>query len=85
MDVIKRWFLKRLVWGVALFEFHSISPTDVKPNCGAYGGLVGERVGGGMTFPHCILGGVHHLGVGDTDLDLDWDIDLDYFSPSGLI
>ena len=67
--MIKRWFLKRLVCGVALFEFHSISPTDVKPNCGAYGGLVGERVGGGMTFPHYILGGVHHLGVGDTDLD----------------
>lgn len=28
-----------------------------------------------MTFPLCILDGVHHLGVGDTDLDLD----LDYF------
>lgn len=30
-----------------------------------------------MTFPLCILDGVHHLGVGDTDLDLD--LDLDYF------
>ena len=26
-----------------------------------------------MTFPLCILDGVHHLGVGDTDLDLDFD------------
>ena len=28
-----------------------------------------------MTFPLCILDGVHHLGVGDADLDLD----LDFF------
>lgn len=62
MDVIKRWFLKRLVWGVALFEFHSISPTDVKPNCGAYGGLVGERVGGGMTFSSLHFGWGPPLG-----------------------
>lgn len=30
-----------------------------------------------MTFPLCILDGVHHLGVGDADLDLD--LDLDFF------
>lgn len=30
-----------------------------------------------MTFPLCILDGVHHLGGGDTDLDLN--LDLDYF------
>lgn len=60
-----------------MFKFHLVSPTDVKPHCAGWGLWGGWWVRGSWWWDdfsslHFGLDGVHHLGVGDTEVNLDF-------------